>query len=233
MAERASLRGTQLLTVIMPVFNEAKTFRTAIERLMKADLPIPIEILVVDDGSTDGTSDSIADLVSDERISFVRHATNAGKGAAIRTGIQAARGDILTVLDGDLEYDPSDYRHLLEPILNGQAEVAYGTRSFGAHTAYSFWFVLGNRFLALWTSFLFNGWLSDIETCFKMAHTEVWRSLDLRSNGFGIEAEVTAKLLRAGRRIWEVPINYGARARSEGKKLRQPGTDPEPHSLSA
>ena len=215
-----SIEEIQLLTVIMPVFNERRTIRTSIERLLKADLPILIEVLVVDDGSTDGTSEVVEELATGEPIRVMRHTRNRGKGAAIRTGIQEARGDIVTVLDGDLEYDPSDYRHLLEPIMNGQSKVAYGTRSFGAHTAYSFWFVLGNKVLALWTSFLFNTWLSDIETCFKMAHTEVWRSLGLRDNGFGIEAEITAKLLRSGQRIWEVPISYSARARSEGKKLR-------------
>jgi dolichol-phosphate hexosyltransferase len=210
----------RLLTVIMPIFNERPTFRESLERLLKADLPIPIEILIVDDGSTDGTMESVGGLVEDERIRVIRHKRNRGKGAAIRTGIQAARGDVLTIMDGDLEYDPSDYRGLLEPILSGDADVAYGTRSFGAHTAYSFWFVLGNKLLAFWTSFLFNAWVSDIETCFKMARTELWRSLKLRSDGFGVEAETTAKVLRSGRRIWEVPIHYSARDRSEGKKLR-------------
>jgi glycosyltransferase involved in cell wall biosynthesis len=210
----------QLLTVVMPVFNERATFRESLERLLKVDLPLPLEILVVDDGSFDGTIESANDLGTDERVRIVRHRRNRGKGAAVRTGIEAARGDVLTVLDGDLEYDPNDYRALLKPILSGEAEVAFGTREFGAHTAYSFWFVIGNKVLAFWTSFLFNAWVSDVETCFKMAHTHLLRSLHLRSNGFGIEAETTAKVLRSGHRIWEVPISYRARSRAEGKKLR-------------
>jgi dolichol-phosphate hexosyltransferase len=210
----------RLLTVVMPIYNERGTFRESLGRLLKTHLPVPVEILIVDDGSTDGTVISAGDLAGYERVRIVRHRKNRGKGAAVRTGIDAAKGDVLTILDGDLEYDPSDYRHLLEPILSGDAEVAYGTREFGAHTAYSFWFVIGNKLLAFWTSFLFNAWVSDIETCFKMAPTPLWRSLHLRSNGFGIEAETTAKILRDGHRIWEVPITYRARSRSEGKKLR-------------
>ena len=207
------------LSVIVPVFNERATIRDSIERLRKTELPLPLEVLVIDDGSTDGTQEMIADLVAEGTVRYVRHARNRGKGAAIRTGLAEAAGDIVTILDADLEYDPADYAALLEPILAGEARVAYGTRSFGAHTAFSFWYVIGNKALALWTSLLFDTWLSDVETCFKMAETSVWRSLALRSNGFGIEAEATAKLLRSGQRIYEVPIRYRARSREEGKKL--------------
>ena len=208
-----------MLTVIMPVFNERRTIRTSIERLLKADLPILIEVLVVDDGSTDGTSEVVEELATGEPIRVMRHTRNRGKGAAIRTGIQEARGDIVTVLDGDLEYDPSDYRHLLEPIMNGQSKVAYGTRSFGAHTAYSFWFVLGNRLVTLATNVLFNCYISDMETCYKVMRREIAQQLVLRSRGFEIEPEITAKLIKAGHRIYEVPISYAARSRAEGKKL--------------
>jgi glycosyltransferase involved in cell wall biosynthesis len=209
----------RLLTVIMPVFNERATLRAAVERLLKADLPIPVELILVDDGSTDGGRATLADLNDGDRVRVLQHARNRGKGAAIRTGLTLANGDIVTVLDADLEYDPADYRKLLEPLLAGEATVVYGTRSFGAHTAYSFWYVLGNKVLALWASFLFNTWLSDVETCFKMAEAALWRRLGLRSDDFGVEAEVTGRVLRSGHRIYEVPIEYRARTRMEGKKL--------------
>ena len=212
--------NVQLLTVIVPVFNERATIRASVERLLKTDLPVPVETLVVDDGSTDGSAEAVADLVQSGQVRLVRHDRNQGKGAAIRTGLREAAGDVVTILDSDLEYDPGDYRVVLEPIMAGETRVAYGTRSFRGHTAFSFWYVMGNKVLAWWASFLFNTWLSDVETCFKMAETELWRSLHLRSDGFGIEAEATSKFLRSGERIYEVPIRYRARTREEGKKLR-------------
>jgi glycosyltransferase involved in cell wall biosynthesis len=211
--------NARLLTVIMPVFNERTTLRTAVDRMLKTDLTVPIELVVVDDGSTDGGIDTIADLEDGERVSILRRERNQGKGAAVRTGLRSARGDITTILDADLEYDPADLRKLLEPLMTGEATVVYGTRSFGAHTAYSFWYVVGNKVLALWASFLFNTWLSDVETCFKVAGTTLWRELALRSNDFGIEAEMTGKVLGSGHRIYEVPIEYRSRTRVEGKKL--------------
>jgi glycosyltransferase involved in cell wall biosynthesis len=218
--EEAETMGEERqLTVIMPVYNERATLRAAVERMLKTDLPIPVELILVDDGSTDGCREILAELEEEDRLRVLRHLRNRGKGAAIRTGLASATGDIVTILDADLEYDPADFRILLEPILSGDAEVVYGTRSFGAHTAYSFWYVIGNKVLALWASFLFNTWLSDVETCFKMAQTSTWRVLDLRSDDFGIEAEVTGRILRSGYRIYEVPIEYRARTRMEGKKL--------------
>jgi glycosyltransferase involved in cell wall biosynthesis len=178
-----------------------------------------VDVLVIDDGSTDSSVATISDLVESETIQLVRHDRNRGKGAAIRTGIEHAEGTLLTILDADMEYDPADYGHLLRPILEEEAEVVYGTRSFGAHTAFSFWYVLGNRFVSFWASFLFNTWLTDIETCFKLARTSLWRSLRLTANGFDVEAEVTGKFLKLGNRIFEVPINYTARSRQQGKKL--------------
>jgi glycosyltransferase involved in cell wall biosynthesis len=220
MKQHARETRGELLSVVVPVYNERATIRDSIERLRKTELPLPVEVIVVDDGSTDNTSDTLAELVADGTVRLVRHPRNRGKGAAIRTGLAAASGDLLTIMDADLEYDPADYGVLLEPILAGEARVSYGTRSFGAHTAFSFWYVIGNKVLALWASFLFDTWLSDIETCFKLAETGLWRSLALTSDGFGIEAEVTAKFLKAGHRIHEVPIRYRARSRAEGKKLR-------------
>jgi dolichol-phosphate hexosyltransferase len=209
-----------LLTVVVPVHNEARTVRAALDRLLKTDLPLPLDVVVVDDGSTDGSAEAIADLVEAGSVRFFRNERNRGKGAAVRKGITEANGDVVTIFDADLEYRPEDYTRLLEPIRQGDATVVYGTRSFHGHSAFSFWYVLGNRFVTLWASLLYNTWLSDVETCFKMATTETWRSLDLRSDGFGIEAETTGKLLRSGERIYEVPISYRARSREEGKHLR-------------
>jgi glycosyltransferase involved in cell wall biosynthesis len=210
---------TPALTILMPVYNELPTLRPALERLIKTDLQVPFEVIVIDDGSCDGGIETVLDLVDDEQVRLIRHPHNQGKGAALRTGIGEAKGDLLTIMDADLEYDPADYIPLLDPLLSGEAEIVYGTRSFGAHTAFSFWYVIGNKVIAFWASFLFDTWLSDLETCFKVAPTEAWRQLDLRSNGFGIEAETTGKFLRRGLRIHEVPIRYRARGREEGKKI--------------
>jgi glycosyltransferase involved in cell wall biosynthesis len=210
----------RLLTVVMPAYNERATLRSAVEHLLKAELPIPLELVVVDDGSTDDSLETIRDLGESERVRLIRRQRNGGKGAALKTGIEAATGDLLAVFDADLEYDPRDLRVLIDPLLAGDATVTYGTRAFGSHTAFSFWYVLGNKMVNLWASFLYDSWLSDIYTCLKMAPTEVWRALDLRSNGFGIEAEITGKVLLCGQRIYEVPISYRARTREEGKKIR-------------
>lgn len=207
---------TPRLTIIMPVYNEGATLTSALDVLWNTELGVTYEVLLVDDGSVDGAVDEI----SHPSVRVIKHESNRGKGAAIRTGIEAARGALITVLDADLEYDPADYRDMIDAIDAKQATVVYGTRSFGSHSAYSFWYVLGNRFLGFWASFLYNTWLSDIETCFKMAPADVWRSLRLRSDGFGIEAEATGKFMKRGHRIYEVPITYSARTRAEGKKLK-------------
>ncbi len=208
------------ITVVMPVYNEKATLRHALERLLAVEMPLDTEVLVVDDGSTDGCLDTIADMVDDGRVRLVRQTPNQGKGAALRRGIHEAEGDLLTVLDADLEYDPSDFPALLQPILEEGARVVYGKRSYGGHAAYSFWYVIGNKALAFWASFLYDAWLSDIETCLKVAPTALWRTVSLTSSGFGIEAEVTGKFLRSGERIFEVPISYRARGREEGKKIQ-------------
>jgi len=220
LAAPPALAAPAKLTVVMPVFNERTTLRIALGRLLDVDLPLATEVLVVDDGSTDGCLDTIADWVDQGRVKVVRQPENRGKGAALRCGIAEASGDILTILDADLEYDPQNFQQLLRPVMEGDARVVYGARSYGGHAAYSFWFVLGNKFLAMWASLLFDVWLTDIETCLKVAPTDLWRRMDLTSAGFGIEAEVTGKFLRAGERIFEVPISYRARTREEGKKIR-------------
>jgi len=208
------------LTIVMPVYNERETLRTALDRLLAVEMPLPTEVLVVDDGSTDGCIDTIEDLVASGAVRLVVQDPNQGRGAALRRGIAGAEGELLTILDADLEYDPADFPALLRPILDREARVVYGARSYGGHAAYSFWFVIGNKMLALWASFLFDAWLTDIETCLKVAPTEVWRKVDLRSDGFGIEAELTGKLLKLRERIFEVPISYKARGREEGKKIQ-------------
>lgn len=206
-------------TVVMPVYNERATLRVALERLLAVDMPIPTEVLVVDDGSTDGCIELVSDLEESGRIRVIRQPSNQGKGAALRRGIAEAEGEFLSILDADLEYDPQDFVKLLVPVLDGLTRVVYGTRNFGGHAAYSFWYVIGNKALALWASILFDAWLSDIETCLKVAPTALWREVELTSSGFGIEAEVTGKFLKAGERIFEEPISYRARGREEGKKL--------------
>lgn len=205
------------LSVLIPVYNEERT----LERLLDAveERPEVSELVIVDDGSTDRTPEILSARDFKVPVQVIRHERNRGKGAALRTAIAAATGDVALVQDADLEYDPAEFPLLLAPIERGRAEVVYGSRSFAAHSAYSFWFVIGNKLVTLWTNVLFNSYLSDMETCYKLMPLSVWRSLDLRSDGFDIEPEITAKLLRSGRRIYEVPISYAARGRVEGKKL--------------
>jgi dolichol-phosphate hexosyltransferase len=208
------------LAVLMPVFNERATIETAIEQVLGAELPIDdLELIVVDDGSTDGTREWLeAQSLADE-VQLILHERNRGKGAAVRTALERARAAYATVMDADLEYDPASIRPLMEPLLSGETEAVYGVRGFTSHSAFSFWYVMGNKLVTLVTDVLFNVWLSDIMTCHKVMRTELFRSLPLREPGFGIEPEITALLLRAGVRIYEVPIPYQARGREQGKKL--------------
>jgi len=207
------------LTVAVPVFNEAERIEPALKELLATSFPIEIEVLVVDDGSTDATASLLDSLPLPPNVRVVRHERNRGKGAALRTALAEATGDVFVPFDADLEYDPADLVRCLQPILDDESDVVYGTRAFGSHTSFNFWYVVGNKFINLWTNVLFNCYISDLETCYKMAHTDVLRSLGLRSDGFDIEAETTAKLLRAGYRPFEVPIKYKARTRAQGKKI--------------
>ena len=203
----------------MPFYNESRTLRPALERLLKTPIPLPLQVVLVDDGSTDDSIQSIEDLIENERIDLVRKTRNEGKGSAIRAGLDVADGHLVGILDADLEYDPADFIPLIKVIGDGNASVAYGTRLFAQHAAFSFWFVVGAKITSLWTSLLFNTWLSDMHTCLKVAPLETWRSLDLRCDGFDGDAEATAKFLKAGHRIYQVPSSYNARSRAEGKKL--------------
>ena len=206
------------LSILMPVFNEAETVQVVVKRVLDVPYPCDVELVIVDDGSSDGTATLLA-AIHDPRVSVHTHPVNRGKGAAIRTAAAAATGTHVVMCDADLEYSPEDLPGLLRPVLDGEAEVVYGTRSFSSHTAFSFWFVLGNKGVTFFANALFDAWISDLETCFKLMPLDVYRSLDVRSAGFGMEAEITGKLLKRGIRPYEVPIRYRARSRAEGKKL--------------
>lgn len=208
------------LTVLMPVFNERRTVGAAIERVLDVEIEGGRELVVVDDGSTDGTWRFLEEQEWPESVRIVRRGRNGGKGAALRSGLGEARGEYCTVLDADLEYDPATLPSLLEPLLKGDADAVYGVRGFQAHSSYSFWYVVGNKAVTFAANVLYNAWLADLMTCQKVMPTWLFRSLPLRSNGFQIEAEITARLLRRGARVYEVPITYRARTRDEGKKLR-------------
>lgn len=208
------------LTVAVPVYNERARVERALKELLSVTFPVEVEVLVVDDGSTDGTAQTIESLGLPPHVRLIRHPRNRGKGAALRTAIAEATGDVFVPFDADLEYDPHELPALLRPILDEDVDVVYGTRAFGAHTAFSFWYVVGNKVIVLWANILFNSYISDLETCYKMVRTDVLRSLALKSDSFAIEAEITGKLLRRGYRPFEVPISYRARSRAEGKKIQ-------------
>ncbi len=206
------------LSVLMPVYNEAATVEMAVKRVLGVNYPCETELVVVDDGSTDGTAELLG-RICEPRVSVHRHPVNRGKGAAIRTAAEFATGDYMVICDADLEYAPEEIPRLLEPVLRGDATVVYGTRSFGSHTAFSFWYVLGNKTVTMFANAMYDCWISDLETCFKLMPLPLYRELDVSSAGFGMEAEVTAKILARGIRPYEVPISYRARTRAEGKKL--------------
>jgi dolichol-phosphate hexosyltransferase len=206
------------LSILMPVYNEEERIADALKQALAVDYPCEIELVVVDDGSRDGTSEVLG-RVDDARLRVITHQRNAGKGAAIKTAVDNAEGEYMVILDADLEYDPQDIPRLLEPVLDGRATVVYGNRTFGSHSSYSFWYVVGNKGVTLAANVLYNSYIGDLETCFKLMPVELYRSLQIRSRGFGMEAEVTGKLLRQRIRPYEVPISYRARGREEGKKI--------------
>jgi glycosyltransferase involved in cell wall biosynthesis len=191
----------------------------AIDAVLSAGVADSVELLIVDDGSNDGTVELLRGREWPEQIRIVYHDKNRGKGAAIRTALDEARGQYSTIMDADLEYEPADIPALLGPLRDGRARAVYGTRAFQSHSAFSFWYVVGNRAVTFAANLLFNSWISDMMTGQKAMSTELFRSLALRERGFAVEAEITARLLRKGIRIYEVPIVYTARTREEGKKL--------------
>ena len=208
------------VTVLMPVYNERATVERALEELLATQITDQAwEVVVVDDGSTDGTEVLLRSRPWPENVHLLRHDRNRGKGAALRTALAAAQGTYATVMDADLEYSPADIPLLLEPLRNGDADAVFGTRGFQAHSAYSFWYVMGNRAVSFTANLIYNCWISDIMTGQKAMRTDVFRSLELRERGFAIEAEITARLVLGGVRVYEVPIVYRARSREQGKKL--------------
>ncbi len=206
------------LSILMPVFNEGATVQSAVKRVLDVDFPCDTELVLVDDGSTDGTREVLAGL-ADPRLQVHLHAANQGKGAAIRTAAGRATGTHMVICDADLEYAPEELPSVLAPVLSGAAEVVYGTRTFSSNSAFSFWYVMGNKGVTLAANVLFDAYISDLETCFKLMPLTLYRELEIRSAGFGMEAEITGKLLGRGVRPFEVPISYQARSREEGKKL--------------
>jgi dolichol-phosphate hexosyltransferase len=206
------------LSVMMPVYNEERTLQTILGHVLTQ--PEVGEVIAVDDGSRDATWEILQETaINDPRVRPLRQEHNAGKGAALRRAIGEIRLPYALVQDADLEYDPRDYGLLLQPLVEGRADVVYGVRGFGGQTAYSFWFVLGNKGLTLVSNMLFDAYISDLETGYKMLRSDLWKRLNLQGDRFEIEPDITARLLRLGYRIHEVPIRYYARSREEGKKI--------------
>jgi len=206
-----------LLSVVMPVFNERDTIDEILRRVLA--VPIRIQLIVVDDCSTDGTRDRLQELSRTLSFTLVLQPKNGGKGSALRAGFERVSGDLVVIQDADLEYSPEEYPELIELICRGRADVVYGSRFIGRHRVFLFTHYVGNRILTLLTNVLYNTMLTDMETCFKVMRVEVLRSMTLRSDRFGIEPELTAKIFKRGYRVYEVPITYDGRGYDEGKKI--------------
>ncbi len=218
----------KVLSIIIPAYNEEETIQTILERIISVQMikkNIKKEIIVIDDHSTDRTAEKVIEFKNnhpDSNITYLKHKKNQGKGAAIHTGIQEASGDFLVVQDADLEYDPNEYNLLLKPMIEGRADVVYGSRFMGGnpHRILFFWHSIGNKFLTFFSNMFTNLNLTDMETCYKMFKTEIIKSINLREKRFGFEPEVTAKIARiSGIRIYEVGISYYGRTYEEGKKI--------------
>jgi glycosyltransferase involved in cell wall biosynthesis len=203
----------------MPVYNEVATVKRAIDEVLAADIGMDLELIVVDDGSTDGTLEILERTDWPAAVRVLKHPRNQGKGAAVRTALGAARGEFAAIFDADLEYEPADLANLLPPLVAGDTNAVFGVRAFDGYTSHSFLYVLGNKGVTLVANVLFNVYLRDLMTCHKAIRTDVFRSLPLRAAGFAIEPEIAARLLQSGERIFEVPVHYKARGSDEGKKL--------------
>jgi glycosyltransferase involved in cell wall biosynthesis len=206
-----------LLSVVMPVYNERATVEEIIRRVLA--VPLRIELIVVDDGSTDGTRDILDRLAKELPFKLFLQPKNAGKGSALRRGFAEVTGDLMVIQDADLEYSPEEFPQLIELICQGRADVVYGSRFLGRHRVFLFTHYAGNRFLTLVANMLYNTMLTDMETCYKVMRTEVLRSMTLDSDDFGIEPEMTAKIFKRHYRVYEVPITYDGRGYDEGKKI--------------
>jgi glycosyltransferase involved in cell wall biosynthesis len=216
--ERGAERTYRTLTVITPVFNERSTVAEVIRRMRAVELPLVLQVIAVDDGSSDG-SDKVLAALEDSTVRVITHRKNQGKGAAIRSGLAEAKGDLVLIQDADLEYDPNDWPKLLDPILRGKAVVVYGSRFTGERKNMLPVHWMGNRMLSLLTNVLYSSTLSDMETCYKLFDAKVLEGITVVSNRFEFEPEITAKVLRRGYRIYEVPISYAGREPDEGKKI--------------
>jgi glycosyltransferase involved in cell wall biosynthesis len=208
-----------MLSILMPVYNERERVERAIASVLATELPTEFELIVVDDGSEDGSGEIVMNAVDDERVRVLQHPENRGKGAAVKTALENANGEFAAIFDADLEYEPSDLARLMPPLLDGRANACFGVRAFDGYTSHSFLYVLGNKGVTLAANLLFNVYLRDIMTCQKMLRTDLFRSLPLREVGFSIEPEIAARLVQRGERIFEVPVQYRARSTEEGKKL--------------
>jgi glycosyltransferase involved in cell wall biosynthesis len=206
-----------LVSVVMPAFNERDTIEEIVRRVMA--VPLRLELIVIDDCSTDGTREKLGNLQRELGFTLLLQPRNGGKGAAVRAGFAKVSGEIVVIQDADLEYSPEEYPSLIELICSGRADVVYGSRFLGRHRVFLFTHYAGNRALTLLTNILYNTMLTDMETCFKVMRVEVIRSMQLRSNRFGIEPELTAKIFKRGYRVYEIPITYDGRGYSEGKKI--------------
>lgn len=218
MASAGTGEEFRLLSVIVPVYNERNTVVEVLRRIRSVQLPIDLEVVVVDDGSTDGTG-KVLSALEDSTVRIIRHVENQGKGAAIRSGLEKAGGDLVLIQDADLEYDPDDWTRLLDPVLKGKARVVYGSRFTGERKNMRLSHWIGNRLLVLVTNLLYRTTLSDMETCLKLIDRRVLDGFVIESDRFEFEPEITAKLLRSGVRIYEVPISYAGRETSEGQKF--------------
>jgi hypothetical protein len=213
-------RSRAKLSIIMPVYNEQRTISRVVSNILGTEFPCDIELIVVNDGSSDATGQILGTLVGHPRLTVITHPRNRGKGAALRTGATAAKGTHLVPFDSDLEYEPRDLAAMLDPVLKGRCQVVYGVRLFGMNTRYqSYAHAMGNRALTLVANLLFGAYISDMHTCLKLLPVPLFNELELAEDGFGLDTELTAKLLRSGIRPFEVPVTYHSRSAEQGKKL--------------